>query len=57
MLLQDTKTICTVVDANKLFETLSNLDESQKILVSGFIQGIAAKESMENSKSTLSQLR
>lgn len=57
MLSQDTKTICTVVDANKLFETLNNLDESQKILVSGFIQGIAAKESMENSKSPLSQLR
>lgn len=47
MLLQDTKATCTVVDANKLFETLSNLDESQKILVSGFIQGISAKESME----------
>ena len=57
MLSQDAKTICTVIDANKLFETLINLDEPQKILVSGFIQGLAAKESIENSKNPLSQLR
>lgn len=45
MLSQD-KVNADVVDTNELFETLMNLNEFHRILVAGFIHGLAAKESV-----------
>ena len=49
MLSQDVANVA-MIDTNQLFEMLLNLDEPQKILVAGYIQGLATREMIENAK-------
>lgn len=57
MMTANSENMMRVTDVSNLFQALLSLDDFSRALVSGYIQGLAAKESIENSKSPLSQLR
>lgn len=55
MMTANSENMMSVTDVSNLFQALLNLDDFSRALVSGYIQGLAAKENIE--KSPLSQLR